>query len=422
MRDRSPIGRRRRSPRRSDRNARPATGRTKRTPVRWLSILINTTFVLGVGALTFHSPHVRTDAVAVHYRMACGPIGPVAEKYVDKDEVCRRARKEALRSLKTGRDPDWDAIIRDSMRGQPGRPRRHEPPKRLRHQVTKHQTSPPSPEASPATRSSGPTDTAETEPLPTAPSAVAPPKPSGQVPAPTPTSRSAPSHCPPWRASAVALLALLVIAAYLGRRRRTALLATRSLLGHMKRGSHPETGTTSPIAGGCISPDEARITSLLTKGGSLTGPQAEDAARHLTMEILNRRHHHRADLVLSRPDAWRLFGMDIGILQEDRIPGLILTDDSEHTRALLARHCPGRRILITYADKAQEPREIPHQSQPTIISLKPRLDAGTTPAFDSTAASTTRPSLAGRPPLLSRSDAFNELMGMPSIARHPSPL
>ncbi|NEA29488.1 hypothetical protein [Actinomadura bangladeshensis] len=375
-------------------------------PTRWGLLAVNSAFFLiAVGLL--NTSQQDTTLVALGRVATCAPIGPVASRYVDKDKVCRRSRKEVMKSLRTGRDPDWNAVIRNSMKKPSERHRGHGPPKSLRHQTKKHQNSPPSSDASPAVPPIRPTSRTETEPPPAVPSAAAPSKPSEHVPTPTPTSHTDLPHRPPWRAAAIALLAFLAVAAYLVKRRRTAFLATRSLLSHMKRGSQPKTETTSIGAAGCMSPDEDRVTSLLTKGASLTGPEAEDAARHMAMEILNRRHHNPADLVLSRPDAWQLFGTDIGTLQEDRVPGLILTDDAAHTRALLGRQCLNQCIAITYADEAEELRELPHQRQPAIVSLK-------------APTGTTKPPPANPPPRLSRSDAFNELMSMPTIARHPT--
>ncbi|GAA1837190.1 hypothetical protein [Actinomadura chokoriensis] len=157
------------------------------------------------------------------------------------------------------------------------------------------------------------------------------------------------------------------------------------------------------------------MTALLTKGASLSGPGAEDAARHIVVEILSRRQASQAELVLSRPDAWRLFGMDIGTLREDCIPGLLLTDDHEQTHATLARQSSFRRLLLIYDS---EGADLPGgRVQIPLISISPRIQGATRVSADGAVTCTIAPSPTDRLPLLTRHDAFNLLMSMPTRAR-----
>lgn len=264
------------------------------------------------------------------------------------------------------------------------------------------------------------TNKTETQPAPAVPSALAsaPLKEPQHVPATTPTSRIDPPHRTPWLttlAIAIALLALLAVFAFMGKRWRTILLATRSVLRNLKGGLRPQTRATPATMTDHMATKRARIASALTTGVSLSGPGAEDAARHMAMEILSRWQAVPAELVLSRPDAWQLFGMDIGTLQEDRIPGLVLTDDHEQTRAVLARQTSSRRVLLTCGDEGEDLSG--GQTQIPVISISTRTEGPTRVSADGAVTNITAPSPIQRLPLLNRDDAFNLLMSMPTHAR-----
>ncbi|MEU8344785.1 hypothetical protein AB0C74_24050 [Spirillospora sp. NPDC048832] len=212
------------------------------------------------------------------------------------------------------------------------------------------------------------------------------------------------------------LLILLVAAVYLGRHRRAIFARTMSLLSHPGTRRPPNSQSNAPTTTDRTAPGRTCIASLLTNGASLTGPGGEGAARHMAVELLRRRQAVPTELVLSRPDAWRLFGMDIGTLQEDRIPGLILTDDHEQTRVILARQTSSRRLLLTYGNEGEA---LPGgRGHVPVLSISPRADGTTTISADGAVASTTELSPTDRLPLLTRGDAFDRLMSMPTCARH----
>jgi hypothetical protein len=216
-------------------------------------------------------------------------------------------------------------------------------------------------------------------------------------------------------AIAIALLALLAVFFFMDKCRRTILLATRSVLRNLKGGLRLQVRATPATMTDHMATKRARIASALTTGVSLSGLGAEDAARHMAMEILSRWQAVPAELVLSRPDAWQLFGMDIGTLQEDRIPGLVLTDDREQTRTVLARQTSSRRVLLTCADEGED---LPGgQTQIPVISISARTEGSTRVSADGAVTNTTGPSPIQRLPLLTRGDAFNLLMSMPTHAR-----
>lgn len=189
-----------------------------------------------------------------------------------------------------------------------------------------------------------------------------------------------------------------------------------SLLSYLARCVRPETGATTPITTDRTAPGRTRIASLLASGASLSGPGAEDAARHIAIEIVSRRRAVPAELVLSRPDAWQLFGMDIGTLQDDRIPGLVLTDDHEQTRVILGRPASSRRLLLAY-DNEGDALPSGRGSIP-VLSISTRTDGTTTISADGAVTTTTDPFPIDRLPLLTRDDAFNRLISMPTRARH----
>lgn len=384
---------------------RPAHRLHARWPPRWGPLVVNSAFLLGAVTLPNIAPQIDTDPITVRRTASCAPIRPVASRYVDKKKVCRRARKEVLQSLKTGRDPDWDAVIRDSTSKASNRPNQSSPTKRAlqcpKRPNMNHPAAPPN--ASAATPGARSTSRAKTRPVPGAPplDASATPKPAKDVPAHAPTSRPDPSDrasWPPSRAAAIALLTLLAVAAYLGRHRRRIFAVTMSMLGHLKRGPRERNQATSPPAADHEAPSATHIASLLAKGASLIGPEVEGVARHMAVEFLRRRHPDPAELVLSRPDAWRLLGMDIGTLQEDRIPGLILTDGCEQTRAFLARHASSKRLLFAYGTEGEDiPRS---RDEVTVVSISTRAKGATKISVDGEVTSATEPSLANRLPML----------------------
>ncbi|GAA1892363.1 hypothetical protein GCM10009736_70750 [Actinomadura bangladeshensis] len=400
--------------------ARPAHRLHARSPARWSPLVVNSAFLLGAVTLPNIATQIDTGPITIRRTASCAPIGPVASRYVDKKKVCRRARKEVLHSLKTGRDPDWDAVIRDSTPNVVNRSRQFPPSKRARQRPKSHNMNPAAPpKASAVTPGARSTNRTQTQPVPGARSlgASATPKPSQHAPAPVPTSRPNPSDRAPWPppcAAAIALLILLASAAYLGKHRRRVFAVTMSMLRHLKRGPRKRNQTTPSPATDHEAPSATHIASLLAKGASLTGPEAEGVARHMAMEFLRRRRPGSAELVLSRPDAWRLFGMDVGTLREDRIPGLVLTDDCEQTRVFLARQTSPRRLLLAYGTEEDVPRD---GGQTTVVSISTRAEGPTKISAGVEVTSTLDPSLASRLPTLTRNDAFNLLMTLPTCAR-----
>ncbi|MEU5994216.1 hypothetical protein ABZ806_35040 [Spirillospora sp. NPDC047418] len=188
----------------------------------------------------------------------------------------------------------------------------------------------------------------------------------------------------------------------------------KSALTNLKRGFRRRARAMPPTTTDHMAPGRTLIASVLTKGASLTGPEAENAARWIAMEILSRRQAVSAELVLSRPDAWHLFGMDLGTLQEDRIPGLILTDDREQNRVILTQQTSSRRLLLSYGNEGQDLTG--GRGRIPVLSISPRADGTSRIPADGAVTSTTHPSPTDCLPLLTRDDAFNLLMSMPTRA------
>ncbi|WP_173094582.1 hypothetical protein [Actinomadura verrucosospora] len=158
-------------------------------------------------------------------------------------------------------------------------------------------------------------------------------------------------------------------------------------------------------------------------GASLAGPGAEDAVRHLITDALTRGREHAIELVLTRPDACRLLGIAADDLQNERVPGLTLTDDAQQADAHLRRPGFSRRLLITYDGRDENPHSQTQQAERSAVL---------------TVATTTRPSaqisadgeIAPCPPsrrttaephtrvqLLPRPDAREQLLALPTLGR-----
>ncbi|MFA1546132.1 hypothetical protein [Actinomadura chokoriensis] len=190
----------------------------------------------------------------------------------------------------------------------------------------------------------------------------------------------------------------------------------------MERDPQPEAVLEPPGSADRTSPDPTGATPFTITGDSLKGPAAEDAVRCLAIEVLSRRPGTTTELVLSRPDAWRLLGIDVGTLQEDRVPGLVLTEGLEQTRAVLTRQAGSRRILITYDVEAEGFREFLNRGQPAVISLSSSTETSIADEHDgeATGNAVVATEIDRRAPL-SKDDAFTQLMAMPTIARLSRP-
>lgn len=397
------------------------------TPRR-LPIAVNSTVLIGAIVLAGSTLQEEADPLTIRHVAACGPFGPVADKYVDRNKICRRARKEALRSIRTGRDPDWGDVFRDSIPKASKHPRQGPASKRPRHRTEKHQPnhtpSPPSRTETRTTERVSPSSRADVErpngPQPSVPTETAK-TPVNTAPPTSPTSPEDDVRGLAGWAGAFAFLALIGGASYVGRRRRTVIQAATSMFERIKRDTRPKATPTATTSFQGTPPGVApRIAHFATKGISLAGPGAEDAVRHLAVDILLNRQNNATELVLSRPDAWRLFGTDMGTLQDDRIPGLTLTDDPAQTRTYLARQGPSRCLLVTYDDEVEDLRALPahQQGQPTVVSLSAWTEASVTVSTGGeVTASAAGPQMSERLPLLSRPDAFAQLMSMPTLAR-----
>ncbi|MEU8305955.1 hypothetical protein AB0C84_20580 [Actinomadura sp. NPDC048955] len=163
--------------------------------------------------------------------------------------------------------------------------------------------------------------------------------------------------------------------------------------------------------------DPTEINPFTTIGVSLEDPAAEKAVRRLVMGVLSSWPGTTTELVISRPDAWRLLGIDLGALQDDRVPGLVLTEGPEQTRAFLTRQAGPGWILVAYDGEAEGFREFLNQGQLAVISLSsPGPTAGAHDA-ETTTANFVAPSGIDRLTPLSKEGAFKQLMSMPTIAR-----
>ncbi|GAA0544210.1 hypothetical protein GCM10009546_02820 [Actinomadura livida] len=388
----------------------------------WPPVVFNLTLLAAISLP--HTVPETTEHVVAGHAPPCAPIGPVASRYVDRNKVCRRARKEVLRSLRTGRDPDWNDVFRDYIPRVSKPPSRRPKPSDPSHKPRKHRESaPPTPAPSHQGRQTAPTRSSTPSPGQVESSAQPPPPTPREHDTPIPTApakQSSHKTGPFGWVGVAALLALTAGVAYVaGRRRRAFCQATRSMLRRLNRQANgvvratPVTPTERPAS-------EERGAQLSSKVVSLVGPGAEGAVRRLALDALTDRKGRASELVIARPDAWRLFGIDIGTLQEEKIPGLTLTEDAQQTRTYPGTQRPLPRILITCDDGSEAVRELPPrgQSQLTVLSLSPSTEVSTEVSADGVLTPhRAAPPLPDRLPLLSRPDAFNRLMSMPTISR-----
>ncbi|GAA2170315.1 hypothetical protein [Actinomadura napierensis] len=137
------------------------------------------------------------------------------------------------------------------------------------------------------------------------------------------------------------------------------------------------------------------------------------------MDVVTNRHKDAIELVLSRPHASRLLGLNTDDLTEERIPGLMLSRDDQQTHAYLLRQGISRRLVITYAGEGHDPqRLLPQQNDRLAVVI---MSTGTKPSAwisaDGTVTScsgteATAVRLPSRVPLLTRSEAQDQLLSL----------
>ncbi|MVZ99040.1 hypothetical protein F8568_001285 [Actinomadura sp. LD22] len=141
------------------------------------------------------------------------------------------------------------------------------------------------------------------------------------------------------------------------------------------------------------------------------------------MSTLTHQREHVVELVLTRPDARRLLGIAAGDLQDERVPGLTLTDDDQEAYAHLRRLGLSRRLLVTYDDGDDHPHIQPRHDERTAVLT---VATSSHPSTQISANGDIRPRPPSSPttsephkraPLLSGPDALDQLMALPTLAR-----
>ncbi|WP_021591190.1 hypothetical protein [Actinomadura welshii] len=201
-------------------------------------------------------------------------------------------------------------------------------------------------------------------------------------------------------------------------RYRTAVRTPLSMLRCLKRDQHFGTKRTPATL---TSPRISCVDLFASAGATVTGPGAEDAVRSFAVDALVGRRDDGIELVLTRSDAWHLFGIDNETLRDERIPGLTLTDDHQQTHAYLVRRGLVRRILITCDGDAEDVRKIRAYKQDlAVISLSGWTEDAMEIAANGEVIPESTASVPSNLPLLPRHDALDQLTSMPTTARHPS--
>jgi hypothetical protein len=374
----------------------------------------------------------------------CGDVGPVAAQYVDGKKLCRDARREVLRSLKTGKPVDWDKVFRDSVRTphRAGHHRankpvsekrhkskaRHRPTRRhvvgrpRRHEVSSHKRRA-SPGATTPSKRPTPDDstTRRTPPpaLPRSPTPVASDQPQDQLIPQRPADESRPRMGRPSTTLVLAAALVGVGVAFAARRRLLALLAVAS--NPLLRRPHPaRSRTRHDELAVRKAPSAAPVAGLLLLDAiALTGPGAEAALRGLILDVLSAPRPESAEIVISRADAADLLGIKTDELVDERIPGLVLTDHIWHSITHLRTPGP-RRLFVTQKaelDLIRSDSILRQRERVTAVSLSPwphesaeiDPDGHITSLSDPTLTSV----LSDRLPTLSRDDAHAQLMRLP---------
>lgn len=154
---------------------------------------------------------------------------------------------------------------------------------------------------------------------------------------------------------------------------------------------------------------------------AVLGPGAASVVRGLVIAALTGRPAGSAEVVMSRTDAWNLFGIDLGDLVEERIPGLVLIDDSRQAATYLRTPGP-RRLFVSCSAVLDLPRE---RGRVTALCLSPRPDDTIEVTDDGRISHTSNAHLANAVtnplPTLTRADAYAQLMTLPTV-RTSAPL
>ncbi|WP_433234874.1 hypothetical protein [Actinomadura nitritigenes] len=139
------------------------------------------------------------------------------------------------------------------------------------------------------------------------------------------------------------------------------------------------------------------------------------------MDILTNRRGDPIELILNRADAWRLLGIGTHDFQDERIPGLTLTDGGQQTLAYLALPGFSRRLHIAYAGESDDLERLPIRQNGRLAAIF--VSSSADPSFHVSANGEITPS-AGHPltaserparlSILARDDARDAIRSLPS--------
>jgi hypothetical protein len=377
------------------------------------------TILVGAASLTGFAISTRADPTP-----GCPPLNPIAKRYVDRKTVCRRARREVLHSIKTGKDPDWSELFRSPEPSD--RPRRHRKLRNGHHEASKHAPQPR--RRHDETRSAGPshrrlsgqTHGTLSHPRPRTNSAM-PPTTVADHPTISHQTRGEGHDGSPsvlaW-AGIAGLLSLLCGAAALTIRRPNVILgrAMKARRARLRR-------ATRKVAPASTATDSHSNDPFIWNRAALAGPGAEDAVRYMAMDVLTSRRSDPIELILNRADAWRLLGIGTDDLRAERIPGLTLTDGSQQALAYLAHPGFSRRLLIAYAGESDDLERLLVRQNGRLAAIflsswaEPSVHVSAngeiTPSSGHPLTASERPA---RLSILARDDARDEIPSLPSTA------
>ncbi|MFD0690958.1 hypothetical protein [Actinomadura fibrosa] len=225
-----------------------------------------------------------------------------------------------------------------------------------------------------------------------------------------------------WIGIALALVAV-VAAAYKWRRLLCAAVTASSMSARL--GARTSSSTSDlALASSHVAPPPVRpklaMDLFVLKNLSLAGPGAEDAVRHIAIELLTKRSGSTAEVVLTRADAWRLLQLDNEALCSEQIPGLILTENARHTQSYLAIPVTSQRLLIMSGTEPTVTYTGSAAVETAVLSLE---DLKSSAVISATGEVSKWPQqkpgevVPESLSLLSRSDAFERLTVLPLCSR-----
>ncbi|MEU5882851.1 hypothetical protein [Spirillospora sp. NPDC047279] len=223
---------------------------------------------------------------------------------------------------------------------------------------------------------------------------------------------------PVWPAGALVLL--LGVGVYVSRRRLSPAAAVLRVRSPSEPSDVNEPALPDPRAEPETFANGPQWNPFTFADIAIVGAGAEGAARYLVLQTLTDGRFGAREVMVTRSEAWRLFGLDAGDLAEERIPGLTIIEDFTQIQTYLCLPHDSSRLVITREAAARiNAKSFRQQGTATVIHLTGSADARIEVLADGAALKTPvfEAGLPDRLELLSIEEAFAELMRLPKVDR-----